>query len=126
MRRNKRGTLQPHQSSIVINLAPVLAARNITYTTTYLMKIGINNVSATKLIKGKAVQINLNQLTLICLHLNCTPNDLFALRDMQLPPNHALHALKPVDVAPPDINKWLVGKSIEEITALLAEANDKP
>lgn len=124
MLRKKRGNLQPHQSTIVINLAPVLAARNIAYTSTYLIKIGINNVSATKLLKGKAVQINLRQLTTLCLHLNCTPNDLFALRDMQLPPNHALHTLKPVETAPPDINKWLVGKSIEEVTALLAAAND--
>jgi DNA-binding Xre family transcriptional regulator len=41
--------------------------------------------SVNKMLKGEAVQINFRQLTTLCENLNCTPNDLFSLRGMQLP-----------------------------------------
>jgi DNA-binding Xre family transcriptional regulator len=96
-----------------------LAARNIVHGISFLLKIGINNVSANKLLHGKAVQINLTQLTTLCIHLNCTPNDLFALRDMQLPPHHALQAIRPLGEAVPNITQWLAGKTVAEIKELM-------
>ena len=51
---------------------------------------------ATKMLRGKAVQLNFRQLTSLCLHLNCTPNDLFALRDLTPPPGHQLEKLQSV------------------------------
>lgn len=121
MIHKKRGNLKPHKSSIVLNLAPVLAARNIIHPTAYLIKIGINNTTAGKMLRGDAVQVNFRQLTALCLNLNCTPNDLFALREMQLPEAHALQELRLVTPEEDSlsVNEWLAGKTVEEIAALL-------
>lgn len=97
MRRRKRGTLKPHTSSIVLHLAPILAARNILHPFSYLVKIGIVHSSASKMLKGGAVQINFRQLTLLCTHLNCTPNDLFALRELTPNRGHQLQHLQSLD-----------------------------
>ena len=122
VRRKKRGTLKPHNSSIVIDLRAVLTARNISQPSAFLIKIGISNNSTIKLLRGEAVQVNMKQLTAICVHLNCTPNDIFVLREMELPENHALHALKVLEKQKPaTIEEWLAGKTVEEIAALMAK-----
>jgi DNA-binding Xre family transcriptional regulator len=119
--RKKRGNLKPHNSSIVLNLKPVFAARNIMHPTAYLIKIGINSATASKILRGDAVQVNFRQLTTLCLNLNCTPNDLFALRDMQLPESHALQVLHSVtqEDGMMTVNDWLAGKTVEEVRELL-------
>jgi DNA-binding Xre family transcriptional regulator len=99
MIRKKRGTLQPHNSSIVLHLKPILAARNILHPSAFLIKIGINNSTANKMLKGEAVQVNFRQLTTLCMTLNCTPNDLFALRDLTPPAGHQLEKLQKLEDA---------------------------
>jgi DNA-binding Xre family transcriptional regulator len=99
MLRKKRGTLQPHNSSIVLHLKPILAARNILHPSAFLIKIGINNSTANKMLKGEAVQVNFRQLTTLCMTLNCTPNDLFALRDLTPPAGHQLEKLQKLEDA---------------------------
>ncbi len=121
MKRTKRGKLDPDQSSIVINLMSVMLSRGIKYPDAFLKRIGISSTSTTKLLRGEASQLNMKQLTRICLNLNCTPNDLFALRDMQLPPNHALNAietLKPVSDMK-TIEEFLGEKSVGEVKGML-------
>ena len=117
--RKKRGTLKPHNSSIILNLEPILKMRNITHPTAYLMKIGINNTAAVKMLKGEAVQFNFRQLTTLCQHLNCTPNDLLETREMALPAGHALEALAPKESLM-SVKEFLDGKSVEEVNALLS------
>lgn len=121
MLKHKRKSIHIPQSSVVLNLAPILKTRNITQPMAFLIKIGLNNVTAHKMLKETSVQVNYNQLTKLCLHLNCTPNDLFVLRDMQLPDSHALHALKTVEEASKSttINEWLAGKTMAEVEELL-------
>lgn len=120
MLRKKRGTLQPPQSSIVLHLKPILKARGIIHPSAYLLKIGINSFTANKMLQGKAVQLNFKQLTTLCTHLNCTPNDLLALRKIDLPTQHALHTLQNLTDEPlPDISKWLQSKTIEEVRELM-------
>lgn len=122
LRRKKRGTLKPHKSSIVLDLKPTLLARNILHPSAYLIKIGINSRTANKMLKGEAVQINFRQLTTLCLHLNCTPNDLMALRQMDLPETHALNALKVLsETTPTTVTEWLKGKTLAEIEAMMKE-----
>jgi DNA-binding Xre family transcriptional regulator len=99
MIRKKRGTLQPHNSSIVLHLKPILVARNILHPSAFLIKIGINNSTANKMLKGEAVQVNFRQLTTLCMTLNCTPNDLFALRDLTPPAGHQLEQLQKLEDA---------------------------
>jgi DNA-binding Xre family transcriptional regulator len=121
-KRKKRGTLKPHKSSIVLDLKPILVARNILHPSAYLLKIGVNSFTANKMLKGEAVQINFRQLTTLCLHLNCTPNDLLALRQMDLPETHALNALKVLsETTPTTVTEWLKGKTLAEIEAMMKE-----
>jgi len=117
--RKKKGKLKLDESSIVLNIIPVLEARNITKPHAFLTKIGINNKMATKILSGNAIQLNFKQMTNICLQLNCTPNDLLAIRKMELPPHHALNALKKIDEQLPSIEEWLKGKTLAEVNALL-------
>lgn len=120
IKRKKRGTLKPHKSSIVLDLKPILAARNILHPTAYLLKIGINSNTANKMLKGEAVLVSLRQLTTLCQNLNCTPNDLMALREMDLHETHALHALKvQSQTLPTTLTEWLKGKTLSEIEALM-------
>lgn len=117
--KKKRGSLKPHQSSIVLHIKPILAARNILHLSAFLIKIGINNSAATKMLKGEAVQINFRQLTTLCTHLNCTPNDLFALRNIDLQQNHQLQQLQSVEETVVNPTTFFEGKSLEEIKELL-------
>ena len=120
--KRKRSGIIIHQSSIVLNLKPVFAARNITHPYAYLLKIGINTTTANKMLKGEAIQLNFNQMTLLCTNLNCTPNDLFALRKMTLPQGHELNKIKPLEKTEENllsVKEWLNGKSVDEVQALL-------
>jgi DNA-binding Xre family transcriptional regulator len=123
MQKHKRKSIQIPQSTIMLDIMPMLKLRNITKPIAYLLKLGINSVSAQNMVHGKTVQINYNQLTKLCVALNCTPNDLFVLRNLQLPENHALHQLKTIEAASEviSINDWLIGKSVEEVERLLKQ-----
>ncbi len=120
MKRTKRGTLKPHNSSLVINLDSILRIRNIQTPFTYLIRLGISSTSASKLLSGKAVQINLKQITSLCLNLNCTPNDIFSLRKMDLSPIHELNILNKIEEEDlTSIEEFLKGKSLKEIKEIL-------
>jgi DNA-binding Xre family transcriptional regulator len=122
IRRKKRGNLKPNKSSILLDLKPTLLSRNILHPSAYLIKIGINSNTANKMLKGKAVQVSFRQLTTLCLHLNCTPNDLMVLRQMDLPETHALNALKVLsETTPTTVTEWLKGKTLAEIEAMMKE-----
>ena len=113
--KKKRGSLKPHNSSIILHLAPILSARSIVRPFAFLLKIGINTSSANKMLKGEAVQINFRQLTTLCTNLNCTPNDLFAIRDLDLPPNHQLQQLQSVEETVVDLGAHRISKKKKEI-----------
>ena len=117
--KKKRGSLKPHNSSIILHLAPILSARSIVRPFAFLLKIGINTSTANKMLKGEAVQINFRQLTTLCTHLNCTPNDLFAIRNIDLPANHQLQQLQSVEDAVLNPSTFFEGKSLEEIKEIL-------
>jgi DNA-binding Xre family transcriptional regulator len=120
--KRKRSGIVIAASSIVLNLKPVFAARNIMRPYAYLLKIGINTTTANKMLKGEAIQLNFNQMTLLCLHLNCTPNDLFALREMSLPEHHELNKIKPLtnnEEGVMTVEEWLTHKSVDEVHEIL-------
>ena len=121
MLRKKRGNLKPNNSSIVLHLQPILAARNILHPSAFLIKIGINNSTANKMLKGEAVQLNFRQLTTLCTHLNCTPNDLLALRNIDLPQHHQLNQLQKHDEVVKNADSFFDNKSLSEIKEILKE-----
>lgn len=121
MKKHKRTSVKVPKSSIVLNLEPIMALRNIKYPSAFLIKQGLNPGSVSKMLKGEAVQLNFQQLTSMCYHLNCTPNDLFSLRELKVPEGHALNAL-PVytpKVKETTVTEWLAGKSVEEVRELM-------
>jgi DNA-binding Xre family transcriptional regulator len=117
MLRRKRGDLTPRQSSIVLNLKPIMTARQVIFPHAFLRKIGISSNSVNKMLNGEAVQVNFRQLTAMCLSLNCTPNDLFSLREMQqhLPENHQLHKLQDINEPIIELQDFYKDKSLEDI-----------
>lgn len=121
MRKAKRKPLHIPKSSIILDLKPILMARNIKTPFSYLLKIGFNPVSASKILKNEAIQVNFTQLTSLCLHLHCTPNDLFATRMMSLPPQHPLQNLAVYSTdSLPTIDAFLATKTLAEIQKIIA------
>lgn len=120
---HKRKNININTSSIVLNLAPVFKARNILHPNAYLIKLGISRGSANKMLSGEIVQLNFNQMTLLCTSLNRSPNDLFALRDITLPENHELNKVRPLKSTDKTISveKWLNAKSVGEVQEILKE-----
>ena len=118
MLRKKRGNLRPSQSSLVLHLAPVLTLRQITFPYAFLTKEGISGKSAQKMLNGEAVQINFRQLTALCQSLDCTPNDLFARRDLQPAEGHQLNKLQDLHAPLVDPKDFYKGKSLEELRAM--------
>jgi|GEM_PF-1178096 len=118
---HKRKNIKINQSSIVLNLQPVFTARNILHPNAYLVKLGISKGSANKMLKGEIVQLNFNQLTLLCTSLNCSPNDLFALREMGLPEHHELNKVRPLKSEEEtfSMQEWLHKKSVDEVQEIL-------
>lgn len=125
MLKHKRSSIKIKKSSIVLNLQPVLQARNINNPFAYLIKIGINSNSANKMLKGEIVQLNFNQMTTLCLSLNCTPNDLFALREMTLPEFHELNKIKELKKEEDTltVSEWLNRKSVDEVQEILRKTD---
>ena len=117
MLRRKRGDLTLRHSSIVLNLKPIMTARQVIFPYAFLRKIGISSNSVNKMLNGEAVQVNFRQMTAMCLSLNCTPNDLFSLREMQqhLPENHQLHKLQDINEPIVKLQDFYKDKSLEDI-----------
>ncbi len=120
MPRKKKRTAVVIEQNIVLDLSPILMARNIRMPYTFLTRIGFNTMTAQKMLRGESIQLNYNHLTALCLHLNCTPNDLFVRRDMQLADGHALHAL-PIytSSSTKTIDEWLATKTVQEIEEMM-------
>jgi len=127
LKKRRQGDNHPHQSSVILDLKSLFKLKGITQPIAYLIKIGINNTSAQKMYHGKAIQINFRQLTALCVNLNCTPNDLFAIRKMELPPKHELNKIRTyTEVLPMEISEFLKDKSLAEIQEIMEKyATDK-
>ena len=120
MPRKKKRTAVVIEQNIVLDLSPILMARNIRTPYTFLTRIGIATMTAQKMLRGESIQLNYNHLTALCLHLNCTPNDLFVRRDMHLAEGHALHALAIYASSPTKtIDEWLATKTVQEIEEMM-------
>lgn len=119
--KKKRGTLQPNPNSLVLDLKPILAIRNIKFPSAYFLKLGLSSSTISKLLKGEMVQINFRQLTLLCTSLNCTPNDIIARRNLNLPPEHELNKLPELSTTEEvlSVEEWLKDQSLEDLKGLL-------
>jgi len=121
MLTHKRSSIEIKECSIVLDLMPVFKSRNIQYPFSFLVEIGMSNSTASKMLKGEAVQINFTQLTKLCLNLNCTPNDIMALRYLPIPENHALKVIRKLESHEEEksVKEWMIGKSVEEVREIM-------
>ncbi len=58
------------------NLSKIFAARGIVYKTAYLNKLGFSPRVSNRIASGEFVSLSPYHLEVLCLGLNCTPNDL--------------------------------------------------
>jgi DNA-binding Xre family transcriptional regulator len=123
MRRKKRSAITLKPGSIVLNVAPLFAARQIAHPYTFLLKIGIGNNTTNNILNHKSTSINLQHLTLLCTALECTPNDLLAVPKQNLAPNHPLQKLADVQdtLTNEQMAQWLKTKSVEEVRKMMEE-----
>lgn len=95
-------------------------AKGIMRTHKFIMDIGNSAGYASKLINGNAVSIPFDKLELLCVHFNCTPNDLFNYipsSDKVLTATHALHKIAKTESIG-KINKLLHELPMEKLEEL--------
>ena len=61
---------------LTYNLFPIFNLRGIPNPYNYLVKLGISPTVARKMLFNDSYIMRLKHIELMCLHLNCTPNDL--------------------------------------------------
>jgi len=62
-----------------LRLHEMFAQKGILRPYNQLLKIGIGRSAAQKMLKGKAVQIRLDYLYILCNYFNCTPKELLKI-----------------------------------------------
>jgi DNA-binding Xre family transcriptional regulator len=78
------------------NLNPIFKARHIEKPYSFLVKLGIDPRTASKLISNEVRAVRLNHIELICKALYCEPNELLAYNkepNEHLPETHPLAKL---------------------------------
>lgn len=82
---------------LTLNLSNIFKARNITKPYAFLIKAGISHNLATRLVNHKVESMQFRHIELLCLLLNCEPNDLFHWipdKSVMISEKHSLHKLK--------------------------------
>lgn len=103
-----------------LNLNRIFKVKGIAKPNQYLIKIGNSEVYASNLVSEKVTSVKFHKLEQMCIHLNCTPNDLFDYipsKNHTLPANHALHSISKSE-AIAEVNKLLHDLPMEKIEEL--------
>lgn len=102
----------------------VLKVKGYKPNTHILQRMGLRYTAANRLIKGETRSLTLDHLEMLCVFLNCTPNDILNFSsdpDNQLSADHPLNSLsKPLNQESPiDYIKTLTPEQAKEATALV-------
>lgn len=102
----------------------VLKVKGYKPNTHILQRMGLRYTAANRLIKGETRSLTLDHLEMLCVFLNCTPNDILNFSsdsDNQLNADHPLNSLsKPLNQESPiDYIKTLTPEQAKEATALV-------
>lgn len=111
---------------LIFNPERVFALRGIAGKVGYLVRQGLSYPLARRLIEGDGLSVRFKNVELLCVLLNCTPNDLFEWRPTekdQVGENHALNQLKRAALSPDlqQLIKDIPADKFEEVAALLQE-----
>lgn len=117
---------QHNNLDLKFDIRRVFNARSITNPVAFLIKAGISNATAVKLMRNQQSGIKWQQLQKICIALNCTPNDIFTSTGAitKLSAAHALSAI----VRPPEENLQqmllkLPANKLDKLRRLIEEEN---
>lgn len=115
---------------IRMNLNVIGRMRNIPNLRQFLIRrVGINHITADKLLKGDASSIRFDHLEAICRELYCTPDDIFewvsSKDNLPLPENHPLQKLADKKEAREFLSR-INSMSTEELYQLMKRVDTKP
>lgn len=115
---------------LLFNLQRLTKLKGINRPFSYFMSLGYPRGLASKMSQSKMQTFSVKRLEELCIHFNCTPNDLFEFRPDSknpLPESHPLHALKRDDSAEELINLLhdLPVEKIRALAALIKNENSK-
>ena len=82
---------------LVFNPRRIFALRGVEKPTSFLVKQGIAPSTVIKFMKAQSSMFKISYVEMICVGMNCTPNDLFDWHEdanTKLPENHPLRALE--------------------------------
>lgn len=82
---------------LVFNPRRIFALRGVEKPTSFLVKQGLAPSTAIKFMKARSSMFKMSYVEMICVGMNCTPNDLFDWHEDSkniLPENHPLRALE--------------------------------
>ena len=108
------------------NLERIFAAKGINKPNKFLIDNGHSSSYATDLMHHRVNSVSLVKLEMLCVSLNCTPNDLFAFvpdKKVALPEAHALNSLKKSDLIE-EMATRMQGLPMEKIEAMWEKLKD--
>lgn len=109
---------------LVLDLTPVLNARNITKPYSFLVKGGLTHHTATNILNKYSRQLHINNLGLLCKMLCCEPSDLFTWipdKNDRLQADHPLHNLAHRQNEPPADLSAVPYQKVKELNKKIAE-----
>ena len=115
---------------LFFNLQRLTKLKGINRPFSYFMSLGYPRGLASKMAQSQMQTFSVKRLEELCIHFNCTPNDIFEFRPDSknpLPETHPLYALKRDDSAEEVINLLhdLPVEKIRELAKLLKNENSK-
>lgn len=115
---------------LTYNLNRIIQLKGISRPFTYFQNLGYPRNLASRLSQNAIRTLSITKIEELCIHLNCTPNDLFEFRpnaNKPLPENHALYQLKREDNAEEIVSLLhdLPIEKIRELAALVKSENEK-
>lgn len=105
-----------------INLKRLTKLKGISRPFSHFMSLGYSRGLASKMAQNQMQTFSVKRLEELCIHFNCTPNDIFEFRPDSknpLPETHPLYTLKRDDSTEELIN-LLHDLPVEKIRALAA------
>ena len=104
----------------------IFALRGVEKPTTFLVKQGVARSTAIKFMNAHSSMFKTSYVELICVGMNCTPNDLFDWYEdskTKIPEDHPLKALERKEKIK-NISELLHDMPVEKLTQLEGLIND--
>ena len=90
------------------NIASLLLTRGVEDASRYLVKKGMKYYTVNRILAGNLDSITYAAIEQLCLHCNCTPDDLFVWEpddNINIATDHPLYKLKPKPVVPSPVDR---------------------